>query len=91
MFNLQSSSGKQIEANLNLSKAGGGHAVRLRVMGDPLPLFIMTQEDGTTLETDGGREVLHLIGGGNPLDPDEQALEEALAEALQIFITAKGF
>jgi len=90
MFDLRDSSDKKIEASLNLSKGGGGHSARLRIIGDPLPPLVTQQEDGTVIELDGGRKVLHMIGGGNQLDADEQAFEDALAEALRAFIIAKG-
>jgi hypothetical protein len=90
MFDLRDSGDKQIEASLNLSKGGGGHSIRLRLFGQQLPPLVVPQEDGTFTEMDGGREVVYMLGGGNPLDEDEQALENSVAQALQAFITAKG-
>jgi len=90
MFDLRDSGDKQIEASLNLSKGGGGHSVRLRLLGKQLPPLVAPQEDGTAIEIDGGREVVYMLGGGNPLDEHEQALENSVAEALQAFIIAKG-
>lgn len=90
MFDLRDSGNKKIEASLNLSKGGSGHSIRLRLIGDPLPPMITQQEDGTVVEVDGGREVVYMLGGGMALDEHEQAFEDAVAEALQAFVIAKG-
>jgi hypothetical protein len=90
MFNLQDSSGKQIEASLTLSRSNGSHSFRFRLIGDPLPPLMTQQEDGTVTEADGGRKVLYMLGGGGPLGEEEQAFEDAVAQAMQAFIIAKG-
>jgi hypothetical protein len=90
MFTLENKDGKAIRAGLNVYFEAGSHKSTLRIMGEPLPPIIQQSEDGSTIEVDGGREVLLMIGTGNEPDSDEQAFEQSIAEALQTLVTAKG-